>query len=231
VAKRSGEVRHMQANTADRWERLAPLSGILFSLLLASLFFLFPEEEVMNLSAEELTSLYQDRGEVNASTQYLVVGLAAIALIWFGGSLRAYLDRSEGGPGRLSGIVFGAAVAGAVLLAAANAAFLGAPATAVFSERADLLIDPVVDEIAGSIGYLTFSYGLMAIGAMFGATALAGLRTRSLPAWFSWISLLVAVALVVNVFYFLGIFVLMAWMIVAAIVLMMRLRSTAPTSP
>jgi hypothetical protein len=221
----------MQANTADRWERLAPISGIVFSLLLASLFFLFPEEEVMNLSAEELTSLYQDRGQVNASTQYLVVGLAAIALIWFGGSLRAYLGRSEGGPGRLSVIVSGTAVAGAVLLAAANAAFLGTPATAVFSERADILIDPVVDEIVGSVGYLTFSYALMAIGAMFAATAIAGLRTRSFPAWFSWISLLVAVALVVNVFYFIGVFVLMLWMVVAAVVLMVRLRSPAATSP
>ncbi len=221
----------MQNAVPDRWERLAPISGIVFSVLLAILFFGADEEVGTNATAEELTSFYAEQGETGAALQYFLIGLAAISLIWFAGSLRAYLGRAEGGPGRLSVIVFGSGVAGAGLLAAAGAVFAGPLATAVFSERSNVQIDPVVDEIVSSVGFVTFSYSLMAIGAMFAATAIAGLRTGSLPAWFSWVSLLVAVGLVANIFYFVGLFGLLVWMIVAAIVLMVRLRSPAATPP
>ena len=50
--------------------------------------------------------------------------LAAVAFIWFAGSLRAVLRRNEGGEGRLSAIAFGGGVAAGVFMLAWPAANL-----------------------------------------------------------------------------------------------------------
>jgi hypothetical protein len=116
--------------------------------------------------------------------------LAALAFIWFAGSLRAVLRRKEGGEGRLSAIAFGGAVvAGVFMLAMPAANLVGA-----------LLVEQLSATQAQTFYFLgdVFLYPAAMGAAVFvGATALVALRTTLLPRWAAWLSLALGVWLVI----------------------------------
>ena len=203
--------------TEEPWERWSALTGIVFVALLVALS--FSAEAPENASAESLARFYAEQGEGAIVLQYFLVGLAGAALLWFAGTLRARLRRAEGDPGRLSAVVFGAGAATAILLLVAGSHFIAPPAAVNFENPR--VLDPVLDNVVGTAGFIALNFGLVASAVMFTATGLVALRTRILPAWYAWAGFVVSLALVVNIFYFLGFYLWLAWILVTSVLLLM----------
>jgi hypothetical protein len=104
---------------SSRWERIAPLSGLVFVALVvtgAALTFV-GSPDFLPTSDEAVRYFEEHDGTIVAGG---ILGLVSTAaLIWFAGTLSIALGRAEGGDRRLSLIAFGAGVAGAVALGAA----------------------------------------------------------------------------------------------------------------
>ncbi len=209
----------------DRWERWAPLSGIVFVVLLPVLF-VSRKVPAQGLNVEELASFYQDQGEGAYFLQFFVAAVAGAALLWFSGSLRAALRRVEPPPGRLSGIVFGGGVGAAVLLLVAATYFL-APFAVLFRDLSSL--DPGMFRVVSGAGLIAEGFAQISAAMMVGASSLVALRFGGLPRWFAWVGFLVALALLLNPVLPAVPPVWLAWIVVAAIVLLMRPVAGTPT--
>jgi hypothetical protein len=203
----------------DRWERWAPISGLVFVVAFLGLFFGFfvPADELpASATAIELADYYRGRGEGGFLFMYLLIGLSGAALLWFAGSLRASLRRVEPAPGRLSDIAFGGGVASAILLLTGGAALLS-PFT-VLSDPARTL-DPALNSLVGGMGFIAINFGLIAAAVMIVATSLVALRWRGLTG-FAWVGFLTAAALALNILYFFGLFVWVGWVLLTSVLLL-----------
>ena len=215
-------------DVADRWERLAPVSGLVFTVSFMALFFLFfaPADRLpADSDAAQLAAYYRGRGPAGFLVMYSLIGLAGVALLWFTGSLRTSLRRLEPAPGGLSAAAFGGGVASAILLLAGGAAILAPFAVVINSTR---VIDPTLHNVLSAIGFLTINFGLFGQAVLVVATSFAVLRWGGLPRWFAWLGFLVALALVLNILYFFGLFVWVGWVLLVSGMLLARPVGSAP---
>ena len=116
--------------------------------------------------------------------------LAAVAFIWFAGSLRAVLRRKEGGEGRLSAIAFGGGVAAGVFMLAWPAANLFG---ALFAEQ----LTAAQAQTFYLFGDVFLYPAAMGAAVLVAATALVALRTAVLPRWAAWPSMVLALWLLI----------------------------------
>ena len=174
----------------DRWERLGAATGIVFVVLAVAglLFVSMPPEP--GASVEEVVA-YSVENRDGLLIQSYLFGLAGIFFLWFLGSLRAYLRRAEGDPGRLSAVAFGAGIA----TFAAFGTGTGIAAAIAYSIAGTA--SPDVTAALSRIVALAFTGTSFPLIALVASTALVGGRTKTLPAWhgyFGW--LLIPIALV-----------------------------------
>jgi hypothetical protein len=216
-------------NDADRWQPWSAVSGLVFAVSFLALFFLFfgPGELPAGADASQIAAYYHSRGQAGFLLMYLLIGLSGAALMWFAGSLRASLRLLEPAPGRLSDVAFGGGLAAAVLFAAGATALLAPFAVIINSPRT---IDPTVYFLFDTMGFLAINLGLFGQTVQVVATSVVALRTGGLPVWFAWVGFLVAVALVLNLLYFFGLFVWVAWVLLASGLLRANRRQTASHS-
>jgi hypothetical protein len=144
--------------------------------------------------------------------------LSAFFLLWFAGSLRGVLAGTAQNSDSLPGIAFGGGVAASVFVAlyytgiyalayrAGTEAGLG-PETAA-----------ATDGLTGTIGGMALP---VAFAALAGAAGLAVVRTKLLPAWFGWVSVIVALGLLTPGSYIL-IPVFLLWTLVVSLWLFFR---------
>src|SRR5687768_1951982 len=101
----------------SRWERHAPLTGVLAVVLwIVGAVLLFNNEPESDATPQEFVSYLKDEGPIYGGSW--AWGLATLFFIWFLGSLRTRLAAAETGSARLSAIAFGGGIAGGVLLLA-----------------------------------------------------------------------------------------------------------------
>lgn len=197
-------------------ERLAPLSGvvsvalvIIGAIVISNYDYLPPAEKVANF-------LIGNSSRISAGAY--IGSISAFFLIWFSGSLRSALMEREGGTNRLSTVAFGGGVAAAAVMGTSFSAILSAAQRAA----AEGGISP--------IGAVTmFDFWGQEIGEMFavslavliGAAAVVSLRSGLFPAWFGWVSALVAFGLLSPIAYYV-LFFAMAWLLVVSIWLFIR---------
>ena len=99
--------------TRSNLERYAPLTGIVFVVLVVIAAIVGGETPDTGDSTASVVSWWQDNDTAQIWAN-AIGGWSTIFLVWFGGSLRTALRRTEGEPGRLSVVSFG----GIVLMAA-----------------------------------------------------------------------------------------------------------------
>jgi hypothetical protein len=205
----------------DRWERWAPVSGLVFAVSFLVLFFAFfvPGELPASADGAQIADYYRGRGPAGFLLMYSLIGLSGIGLLWFTGSLRASLRRVEPGPGSLADVAYGGGLASAILLAAGGTALLAPFAVIITSTRS---IDPSVYTLLGSMGFLAINLGLFGQAVQVVATSVVALRWGGLPRWFAWVGFLVALALVLNLLYFFGLWIWVAWVVLASSLLLTR---------
>ena len=119
-----------------------------------------------------------------------VFALGCLAFLWFMGMLRGHLAAGEGAPGTLSTIMFAASTAAAAFAMATT----GDVASAINKND----ISPATAGALHHLGDLFFVVAELAMMATMIAFALLVLRTALFPRWWAYVSLLVAVVLLIG---------------------------------
>jgi hypothetical protein len=202
--------------------KLGPLSGVVFVVLvvaatvLINLYDYLPE-------ANSLTTQMAGRASQIALGGYLGV-IGSFFLVWFTGSVYGRLREVEGGAGRLATLAFGGGALAGVLSA------LSFVLVMVAGQRAGTPggLDPVAAvTLYDAWGAIMGSAMPVMMAVLVGATAGVALQKGAFPAWFGWVSAIIAVGLVSPISYIvigLGI----AWIVVVSIWLTVRgTRGTA----
>jgi hypothetical protein len=118
-------------------------------------------------------------------------------------------------------------LASAILLLAGGATLL-APLIVVVLDSKEAF-DPTLNSLLGAMGFTALNFGLLGAAVMALATSLVALRWGGLPAWFVWVGFIVALGLVLNILYFFGFFVWVAWVLLGSIVLLTRPIESTPS--
>lgn len=169
--------------------KLAPLSGVVFVLLLGVAALVVRNFTFMP-PAERALEIFEDRWAIVGGA-YLGA-LSTFFLLWFAGSLRSFLIAAERGKSRLGSLAFGGGVFAAVAVA------LGFVLLAAGAERLAVgggLSGDAATTILDLSGVLTGNAAPFGFAAMLLATAIAVYRTRVMPVWVAWVSGLLAVGL------------------------------------
>lgn len=213
----------------SRLERLTPLTGVVFVVLLVVGRFVAVGDPGWLGPADEITDWYTDNHTQVTVRSYLGV-LAVFFFLWFVGSLRSFLRPAEGRTGRLSAVAFGGGVAAGALYLASFTMSLTAARRAnepggIGEQAATMLYD---------LGGFLFSFAVpMALAVLMAAIAIVGFRTAVLPTWLAWVTAVIAVGLLSPVGWIVHRSVFLAWVLFMSVFLYLRGAKTqaTPTAP
>jgi hypothetical protein len=199
---------------SGRWRRIAPLTGVVFVVLVLVSILLLPSTPGASERPAAVLSFYQSH-QTKANVSALLTGLGVIFAFFFFGFVRSYL-RQDRRVEWLASIAFGAAVlfAAAGELSAGTYLALGdspghlAPAAA-----------QVLNLFQSDVSY-GFEQG--ALGAFLLAAAAAIIISGLLPRWFGWITAVIGVAAASLFLTFLAFLGIGVWVLVVAIWLAVR---------
>jgi hypothetical protein len=209
----------------SRLARWAPLTGVIFAVLSAVLILVgLRDSPDFSGPPEEYLQFFTDhKDDVMLGS---AAGLISVLfLIWFLGTVGAMLNRAEGGFGRVAqiGVVGGAIGAGAWLIGIAaylmpalrldDQGKLSVELAAVFGDLSSILMGA-----AAPVGF----------GVLLLATALIGLRTKAIPVWLTWISLVFGLVMEVPWISFIGIFAFPVWVLIVAVLELTKASESTP---
>jgi hypothetical protein len=205
----------------SRWERLAPLTGVVFVVIVVVAFSIggsTPEEDDPATKVQAFYVAHHDKQSALA----LLVAISIPFLLFFSSTLRQYLRRM-GGTGQLANAAFAGGILAAVgfgllssvHLAVANA---GEHATTISAIPTLNVLDnnDFIPAAAGA-AVLVFSAGLAVV------------RHGGLPKWLGWVGIVIGVV----GFTPAGFFALLAaglWILIASILLTMAMREVPVTA-
>jgi hypothetical protein len=200
----------------SRFERITPLTGavsaglILIGILVFNYYeFLPPAEQIAEFLNGNATQV---------STGGYIGSLAAFFLIWFAGSVRSALLKQEGGTGQLSTIAFGGGVAASIAM---GISFIGIFAAGLRASAPDGISPIGAVAMYDFWSQLTGQLFSIFMAVFIGSTAAVSLRSGLFPAWFGWLSILVAVGLLTPFAYAILAFAIV-WLLVVSIWLYLK---------
>jgi hypothetical protein len=205
--------------STSRWERFAPLTGVVFFVLIAITLALSNDTPDTDSSTADTVS-YWSAHDSRLIASAIIGTFAVIFFIWFGGSLRSALLRAEGGEGRLSTLAF----AGILVIGITGG--IGSSLTFVVADT----VNDVPAEATQALSVLSedfFLPFLAGIALFMFATGLCVLRHGGLPRWLAWAAIVIGVVSVTPV-GFIGFVLSFIWVPVTSIVLYLRGAGTAP---
>ncbi len=202
-----------------RWERLAPLTGILAVVLWVVGMILLFKDDPANEPPEQIASHFAEH-DTRLLLGAFIFMVGAASFLWFVGTLRAALARAEDGVSRLAGIAFGGGIVTASMLFAMVAPIA---AGAVQAQNEDRDPSPQAADALWHLGNGFLIGAEVAAIVLVTATALVVLRTGVLPRWLAWVSLVLALWLLIGPIGWLGLlFGVPIWTLLVSILLSMR---------
>jgi hypothetical protein len=171
-------------------ERYAPLAGVLAVVGWVVGLLTVGDLQSKNKGIELLT--YYQAHDSRILVGFIIWAIGTLFFFWFLGSLRSRLLTAEGGDGRLTALAYGGGVATAVCIAL-NAA----PDAAAAISKDDL--DASAARAIHTIGDAFFLGAEYFLVILLVATALNALRTRVFPTWYAWLSLVIALVLLIGI--------------------------------
>ena len=203
--------------TQHRWPALASLTGVAFVALVVLAFAIGGSSPDIKDSPQKILTFYNKH---DSKQMFVSVLLAwgTVFFFFFLGMLRSALRAAEQGVARLSTVTFG----GGIVLGVGMLAFAAINFT--LADAADHLT-PDAAQALNALNvdfFIPLSAGL---ATFMIATGIGSIRSRVLPAWLSWITLVVGIAAVTPV----GFFAFMAFGIWTLIVSVLLWRSSART--
>lgn len=171
-----------------------PFTGVIFFGLFVAINFILGEgQDPKKKTPQEIVSHYN-----NHSTREMIgvvlIGFAAVFILYFAAWLRRVLRDAEGPDGILSAVV---------LIAAAVFAGGATIAGGIHFALADLAdnINPIAIQAINGIDDETFLFIPVGLGTIVLATGISGLRHGSLPRWLAWVSVVLGVIFFSPVFW------------------------------
>lgn len=214
--------------TQERWwERWGPLSGVIFVVLMILAFVISGDSPSNDDSNAEITAFVGKHSEqIQNIVAFFFVLAAVLFLLVFFAALRSRLVHEEGGVGRLGTLAFGAGIACAVFLFSAISLFVSPLLLANDAEQ--FPPDPGIYRITQTVGYELWIASTVCGALAVWATSAVVLQTRFVPRWFGWFGIVVGVISLFAVFFF-PIFVFWLWILVAAILFVVRHQTASTT--
>lgn len=198
-----------------RLGRLAPFTGVVFAVLsLAGMATAQPPPGVKASGEQVLAFSKAHAGSQRLADGLLIAGFAFF--LFFVGSLRAHLCRSREAEAPST-----VALAGAAVLVGGVAVYIGLDAA---SNAAPYALAPAAAQALNVLA-LQMVYPVLVGGCVFGiAAGVAILRSRRLPGWLGWVSIVIGLTPVWIVQFLL----LYVWAVVVSILLFRRSGATEP---
>jgi len=189
-------------------ERLAPLAGVLFAVLLAIGFITSGETPDSDATGEAVISHYDDGGKILVGIFALVI--CAVLFMFFAGVLRSRLRSA--GPEWLATVAFGGAVTYTVGLG------LFAMSQIALLDASDLG-QPDVAQALNIIDNDNFFPSVIGLAVILLATGWHVLASRSLPIWLGWVSLILGILALAGPAGFIAFLLFPVWVLVVAVIL------------
>ena len=219
---------------SNRWDRLAPTTGVAAVVLwIIGAVLLFKDDPGSGAAPGEVAAHFADNdGQLLLGAFLFMLGVAFF--LWFVGTLRAHIAAAEGGVTRTAGILFAGGVATASMLFG-----LVAPtaAGALQAQNDDRPPSPSAADALWNLGDGFFLAAEVAAIVLVAATAVAVLRTGVFPRWVAWVSLVLAIWLLIAPIGWLALlFGVPAWTLLVSLLLWsgsgtLPSRRRAPVTP
>jgi hypothetical protein len=199
-----------------RWERFAPLTGIVAVVLWVIGTIVAESTDLSDKDTGlEILAVFREDSDT-LITGGLIFVFGVVFFIWFLGSLRARMWRAEGGLGRLTALAYGSG-----MLAALCLLFQVAPIVQGAFDEDDL--GPGAAQSLQVISEAFFGGTEITLIPMFIAVGLLTLRTAVFPKWLGWVSLVIALVLVIIPIGWAGVvFLFPLWTIVTSVILFIK---------
>lgn len=194
-----------------RMERLAPLAGVVFTVLFAVGFLTSADTPDSKASGEDVVKFYKDGGKFLFA--FLILTIAAVLFMFFAGFLRRHLTLS--GPDWLASVAFGGAViyvGGLGIFAFTQFALVQA------SDNNQVAVAQTLNVIDDS----NFAPALIGAAVILLASAWHVLAARSLPIWLGWVALILGILAFAGPLGFISFLLFPFWVLAVAIVLFRR---------
>ncbi len=191
--------------------RLAPLTGIVFAVLLV-VTFTSPSSPNIHDSGLQVIAHYKDHHSASMIGD-LCAGLGVIFFVFFISALRSFFRDKEGGEGLAT-----AAFAGGIFIGMGGAIFASLDIALVDARNT---ISPAAAQAINVLSndfFFPFEIGLVIFSLCIG---LAILSTAALPKWLGWVSIVIGIVALSPVGFF-GFFVTMIWSVIVAILVYRR---------
>ena len=204
-------------------ERFAPLTGVMaMALLVPGVALLSSEAPKFMMAGPERYRRYYElhQGDIRAGGVAMI--FSVFLLLWFLGSVRAYLVSLEGGDGRVSSIAYSGGTLGVVCVLLATVVKL---APALRLDASGALDGAHALWFSDTAGVLFGVASPVCFAALTAGCAVIGFRFRALPIWYSWLSAVLAILLVIPLVGWIGLLVLPVWVVLLSIHLYRTLRS------
>jgi hypothetical protein len=208
--------------TSKEW--LVPLIGVLFIVVAIVAFAIGGEPPEAKEGGQKIIDHYVDNKD-SIQISSLLVGIAAVLLVFFFGYLRKVLHAAEGERGMLSILVLvGAAIVATGIAIDATLAF-------ALSEAADD-IDPAAAQAIEAIWDNDFLPLMVGTTVILFATGISVVMYGALPKWLGWVAIVLGVVGMTPIGFaaFLGLGI---WILIVSVMLALRARggSAAPAAP
>jgi len=201
-------------------ERLLPLTGVLFVVLLVGGFLIAGEPPDADSDVQEIVDHYVDNKDA-VEIGSIISGLwAAAALIFFAGYLRKVLSEADPGNSMLPGIV----LVGASIIAVGGA--IDGTITFALAEAAED-IDPTAVQALQALWDNDWVPIILGIATFLLAAGISAVRSGAIPKWLGWIAIALAVIGVTPIGFvsFVGAGI---WVLIVSVLLSVRAgRATA----
>lgn len=199
----------------SRLERLLPLAGVAFAIVFVIGFLGTGDTPDPDAGTDEIFKYYDDAGKVFIGI--VALALASILFMLFASALRTYLRNT--GPEWLGTLAFAAAVifvVGLTLFATSQFSLLQA------ADNKDMESLKTLNTIDGS----NFPTTVIGLALLYLSVGWHGLKAKSVPTWFAWISLVFGVLGIAGPIGFIAFLGVMPWTLIMGIVLYRRQDAT-----
>jgi Domain of unknown function (DUF4386) len=201
------------------WERLAPLTGLVFVAIVVAVFAIGGETPDQHDTAQEVQAFYGAHHDKHEILSY-ILAFSMPFLLFFASILRHDL-RKRGGTGQLANAAFGGGVVATVgfgILAMVHLAL------AVAADSANTIGTTQVLNVLDSNDFLPMAAGM---GVLVLAAGWSSLRHGGMPRWLAWVGIVIGIAIFTPA-GFIGFLASGLWVAIVSILLTRARQSAAP---
>lgn len=204
----------------SRWERLAPLTGVLFVAITVAVFAIGGSTPGDHDSAAKVQAFYAKHHDKHAALAFFLA-IAIPFLLFFASSLRHDLRRL-GGTGQLANAAFAGGV-----LAAAGFGILGTVHLAL-ADAGDSVKTLGTAQTLNVLDNNDFIPAAVGLGLLVLAAGASAVRHGGLPKWLGWLGIVIGIVVFTPAGFF-GFLASGVWIVIAS-VLLTQARQGAPAA-